>query len=333
MPPKRKNKGKRKKGYGRAGGKIGPPTQQQAASRKRKSKGAAKAGGMTAYKRLLLDPCYAPMTHLPGLTTTGNLLRFESDFIIGEGAGQTAGVVVWRPGGMMGGTPEAVNTDNGFIYAQRAVDTDSWVFAAPSVAAGNTVATYVPGYSYLQSNARAYVCVAACARLMWPGSEQNRQGFVFGGDAPSFALTVGAPNYTVAGLRATAPKSVRMPANDFEVKWRPGTGDLSMQYPGSTGTDYEVDSRTSLYLGWSGLPAATGVRIRFTAVYEYLPPLVLGMVPPMGALSVSGENPARAIAELDKSNPQWVYSKIREYATAGAITALMGGMRMLNDEL
>jgi hypothetical protein len=216
-----------------------------------------------AYARLLVNPCTAPLVHPVGYGGSGGFLtRAETDFIVGNGATQTAGFLRWAPGALCTG-----GTDSGLAYG--VADTDAIATTAINFT------SWCPGYSYLTANSRALRCVAACAQVFWPGSELNRSGLVSGTVVPVEAIPVGG-SFTVANIRAGSGYSQRMPTESMEIKWSPSTTDALYENAGAAIAS--TNGHNSIVLSWAGLPVSTGVRIRLVAVYEWLPNMTNGFV-------------------------------------------------------
>lgn len=221
-----------------------------------------------AYANLLMNPCTAPLVHPVGPGQGGFLARVETDFLLGNGATDTAGFFRWAPGAICLGT----SGDAGLAWSVGVNDTTSLT------AGGGNANLYVPGYQYLTGNARSARCVAACIQVYWPGTELNRQGIISGVVAPSetIALLPTATAITVASVRAGSGFTQRMPTEKMEIRWSPSPSDLL--YEATNATAAGTTGHNALIISWAGLPVATGVRIRCVAVYEWLPQMVNGFI-------------------------------------------------------
>lgn len=216
-----------------------------------------------AYARLLVNPCTAPLVHPVGFGGTGGFLtRVETDFILGNGATQTAGYLRWAPGALCTG-----GSDPGLVFGVTTDDVTS--VAATTFAAG------CPGYTYLTANSRANRCVAACAQIYWPGTELNRSGIVSGTVVPLEAIAVGS-SFTVANIRAGSGYTQRMPTECMEIKWSPSTSDALYENTGAASAS--VTGHNAIVISWAGIPVSTGVRVRLVSVYEWLPTMTNGFV-------------------------------------------------------
>lgn len=213
------------------------------------------------YLRLLTDPCGAPLTHpvYPG-GDAGYLFRTDSIVSFGGAAGENSGVIHWTPG-----YPNSNSTT---------------LLAGASGGGGTDVTLNAnaawPGKNFLISNARGARCVAACARVTYPGTEANRSGRVHFGQCPagSYDLTATVkPNDAAVLLQHYS----RTPTETVEVIWRPAVGDFDMVDPSETANAQIRDRKSSINICWAGFPDATGITVHFIAVYEWVP------VPGLGA--------------------------------------------------
>lgn len=270
---------------------------QQQKKKKMRARGAPKVAthASNAYARLLANPCTGPLVHAPGSSEGGQVVRFESDFIIGSGATDTAGFFLITPGAL-NAAPTPV-CGFGTLVSNAATDTTS-----VSPATGG-VGTYFPGQSFLTTNASSYRCVASCVQVYWPGTELNRSGIVSAAQA-SYGLLSTAVATTVASLRTLCPVVERMPTDHMEVKWAPNYSDGLFRNPSSTSVP--EDGHSSILVTWAGLPVATGVRLRVVSVYEWRP-RVTGLVLSSNTETVAAG--AHTIQEvrhsLDRADANW----------------------------
>lgn len=267
---------------------------------------------MVEYAKLLVNPCTGPLVHAPGSTQGGMLTRFESDFIIGNGATETCGFMLFTPGAINATSPVAPN-GSGTLVGVAALDT-----TAVTPSAGG-VGTYMPGQTYLNTNASSYRCIAMCVQLYWPGTELNRAGIVSGAQA-TYALLRNDGGYTTASLRQACPVVERMPTECFEIKWAPNYTDGLFRSPKSTNPP--EDGHSSLLLTWAGIPVSTGVRVRAVAVYEWLPiaaGLTLNSNTSMGAAG----DVQKVRQALDRQSANWWYKSGQAalHFVDGALTA------------
>lgn len=254
---------------------------------------------MRKYVELLNDPCTGPLVHAPGSTAGGMITRFEADYIVGEGAGITAGFMAFTPGAInnASGTSHPGNGYIGAVATSDSVGTTTFI---------NSPGFYVPGYTYLQTNASSYRCIAMCVQMYWPGSELNRAGIISACQATygTFKQDTAGSGPSVATYRSLSPVVERMPTDHFEAKWAPSFTDGLFRNPLSP--QEPEAGHTSLLVTWGGLPAATGVRLRVVAVYEWNPKAVgLTINSNTSQTGAGGMQDARQL--LDKSNAAWWY--------------------------
>lgn len=187
-----------------------------------------------------------------GAGSAGLVSRFERDFVFGNAAGETCAALAFIPA-------------SGTVY---------WTASTgDSVALTWLQATaQAPGSSFLAANARQFRCLAACAQVMWPGSELNRQGIISLAQGP--AEEVASTVSTVGNMRSAAQHVERMPEDIVEIKWRPN--DSELQWNNAAGVlsapaSVDLEKYGALFATSAGAPAATGIRVRLVAIYEWLP--------------------------------------------------------------
>lgn len=248
------------------------------------------------YAKLLSNPCTGPLVHAPGSSEGGQVVRFESDFLMGNGATETAGFINVSPGAMNGLNPVAGGFGQGIIIGVGTSDT------ANTSLITNGANAYLPGYTFLNNNASSYRCVACCVQLYWPGSELNRSGIVSAAQG-TYGLTVVGVTPTVASLRGISPVVERMPTECMEVKWAPNYSDGLFRNPGNQTTQPE-DGHASLLLTWAGIPVSTGVRIRIVTVYEWRPK-VTGLVLASNTAHSTAHSVQEVRQALDNRDASW----------------------------
>jgi len=247
---------------------------------------------LVEYAKLLSNPCNGPLVHAPGSTQGGMLTRFESDFLIGTGATDTCGFMLFTPGAINGAAPA---NGSGTLVGVAASDTTA---VTPS---SGGVGTYLPGKTYLDANASSYRCVAMCVQIYWPGSELDRQGIVSGAQG-TYALLRNDSGTTVGLLRSACPVVERIPTECFEVKWAPNYTDGLFRSPKSTNPP--EDGHASLLITWAGLPATKGVRVRAVAVYEWLP-IITGLTLNSNTSTGTAGDVQKVRQVLDKADANW----------------------------
>lgn len=260
---------------------------------------AGPAGGTPhrEYAKLLLNPCTGPLVHAPGSTSGGMVMRFESDFTLGNGATTTAGFFSWSPGALNSNSPTNPYGSGTLVGGA----TDDTTNISPSAAG---VSSYFPGYTYLTTNASSYRAIAACVQVYWPGTELNRSGIVSAAQG-TFGLFSTAVTLNVAQIRAVSPVVERMPSDHLEVRWAPNYADGLFRNPSSV-TSSPEDGHAALVVTWAGTPVSVGVRIRCVLVVEWLPK-------PQGITLSSNTSTGSAgdiqvvRRELDKRDAAWWY--------------------------
>lgn len=210
--------------------------------------------GAAEYARLIADPCNAPLVHPTYSGTEGGyLVRTESFYTIATGAADTATYLQWTPG--LVGNGDAI--------------LDSWATGGDVSAGPASNGAKAPGYTFLIANANAVRCVAACMKISYVGSESARSGRLHVGHVSGATITSAARSPNVVASALT--HYTRTPAQEVELIWKPGDGDQLFRGPGGGYTISDAAMRQSLCLAAVGLPVATGLTIRMTAVYEWQP--------------------------------------------------------------
>lgn len=210
-------------------------------------------GAAMDHIKLLADPCMGKMVYPAyASSTNGCLMRFRSLVQIGTSGGETCGAFHWVPG---------VN----FVWANGAA---------------TTTTAYTPSatsnYPFLVTNSGnstgiSFRCVAACARVIFNGSEMNRGGIVYAGNTNG--ATYGTGNATnVNQVLSMLPYTARTPSKFMEVLWVPNEEDM-VPYTDSNTVGVgigEGPNHAAITVAVAGLPAATGVSIECTGVYEVI---------------------------------------------------------------
>jgi len=262
------------------------------------------------YMELLRNPCTGPLVHGPGSTEGGQVVRFEKDFILGAGALETAGFFNWAPGAMnFAPTSTATNVYSnglGFVSGTSNLDTTG---VTPVSNQANAIA-YIPGFSFMTTNASSYRCLAACVQIYFPGTELNRQGIVAGAHSTFGLINFnGAVPFNVvapADVRAVCPITERTPTDHVEFKWAPNFSDGIFRNPGGTNTP--DDGHAALLITWAGLPVNTGLRFRLVAVYEWKAKTTQGLVLSSNTSTTGAGDIQETRKRLDSENPNWWYS-------------------------
>jgi hypothetical protein len=243
------------------------------------------------YAKLLSNPCTGPLVHGPGSSEGGQVVRFESDFIIGNGVTETAGAINWAPGGYNGSAGTFGQAGIQFV-------TTGDLTAATPTSFGSSA----PGFTFLQANASSYRCLAACIQLYWPGTELNRSGIVAAAQA-TYGFKDTTTTTTTAQLRAVCPVVERMPTDMMEVKWAPNFSDGLFRNPSSLSSP--EDGHSALLINWAGLPVSTGVRLRLVAVFEWRPKTAGLVLSSNTSMNSSATTIQEVRSALDRRNANW----------------------------
>jgi len=229
----------------------------------------------SGYARLLMDPCNAPLVHpvYPG-GEAGFLFRAESFITWGTSAGTTSGVVHWTPG--------YVNSSGTMMITCDSVNGTT----SQTMTAANPL-TITPGQAFLASNARGARCVAACVKLIYPGSESTRAGRVHYGLTQGGMLDVGNTT-TVDQVAQTLQHFSRTPTEPIEIVWKPNIADTEFNDPAEVSNQQIRDRKSAITFAFVGLPATVGMTAHFTAVYEWTPAVGQGV-----AHNALGKNTSR----------------------------------------
>lgn len=268
-----------------------------------------------AYGRLLADPCNAPVVRAPYPGGGGGFIaRFELDGMWGYGATETGMALVFTPGALqMAGGASVLNM---VCYNSAPFTTDTTISSF-------TVNGDAPGRTFLLANSSGYRPVAACLEAYWPGTEQNRQGFLGVGSLP-----IGIQNsaaVTPAQLRGAADLVTRMPDGKASINWRPLADDENFRDPNVSNTTLgHFDEFGQIWVVGTNLPVATGIRVRMVVVVEWLPQRSIGM----SGTSITGEPITRnsvrdVLTALDKAG-RWTVG-VAEGAMAAISSTLAAG--------
>jgi len=288
-------------------------TQQRVASGfggQKTSKGARGMAGLDdvakCHARMLLDPCRAQLgpSVYPG-SNGAITARFEQDTVLFNAASTGASALVWSPGLASFVTSPAVLLN----------DTTTFNFSALQPAAGNAFLVNQAGWR----------CVGACMQVYYPGAENTRQGFVGMGYGPGSMLTqfqlaadggVGTQT-TVQGVRTSQFHTERVPNTMIELKWKPGFGD--QEWEGFNTAVQQVNTnnatnvgRNCITLTASGLPASTGLRVRFVAIYEYMPAFNSGLISTVSNAVITKNTLNDVLHTLDKTG-NWFLGMAEKY--------------------
>lgn len=246
------------------------------------------------YARLLADPCTAPLCHPVYNGADGGIVsRFEYDTVLFSSSTDTCGALIWAPGGI----GVSSTTASGITTIEAAA-------SSTSVTAVSPPATYNPGQGFLSGVAANCRVVAACIQVFWPGSENNRQGYITYGNVSGATILTGT-SYSVDSVSQLLPNSERMPMDFIEIKLRPQDGDQQWTNPGGATTVAELSKKGAIGFAIKGIPTSTGVRVRFVAIYEWQAYPGQGLVIPDNARNTSTNTLDHIVNALDATG-NWV---------------------------
>lgn len=254
---------------------------------------------MAAYRRLLLDPCTAPVACPPFSDSQGYCIRLSSATTLHGVASANCGYLTWFP-----------------EYINQASYSSYYIFenASTNVSPVNTVANPYgtsrttsasgldsPAWAYMQNQPNGvFRVVAACARIMYTGSDLNRSGMfalsnnisarqVFGGlfansNFPNIDNLFSAmPNHrrlqssieivwkpnqaSSLKFRSAAGGTFPNPASDYIINVGTPTTSVSAQ-----STQFDEDTR-AITIAWKGLNSTvtSDVIVELYQVIEMIP--------------------------------------------------------------
>lgn len=245
-----------------------------------------------AYAMLLADPCGAPLAHpVYAGGDGGYLFRAESFTTVGTSAGHTAGTVLFTPG--------AINASGTELLTTSAIAGSSGATAA--------ALDITPGKTFLTDNASNVRCVAACMKVSFPGAESARSGRIHFGQVSGSTYSLGDV-FTPDGLAQALPHYTRTPAGEVEIIWKPNSGDQMFTNPARTAdvTFQDRDRRAAIAVAFAGLPAAVGVTVRLTCVWEWQPKIGRGMSNPTLSRSTAAATLDQVLNYLAERGFQYV---------------------------
>lgn len=261
-----------------------------------------------AYRRLLLDPCGAPLAHPVWGSADGSfLIKCESLGTIGNSATETSGAVLFSPGtisatartGLVGFTATSAGGNVSLASGVGGTVTD-W-----------TLNPFNPGYTFLVNNASVYRPVAACIEVVYAGSESTRAGMVAGGVVPGGSWFEDVA-ISVDKIQSLVPHAERTPVNKIEFLWYPSEADSFWQDQNNSLAAQQVDRRNSLAVSWANIAANSGFRFKITAVYEYKPKTGLNVAMPQ-VVPASRNSMADVLSSVARSaNQPWVRSAAQQ---------------------
>lgn len=235
--------------------------------------------------KMYQDPCGASLvpTVYPG--DRGYVNRFTSSFNGGTGTGETASIVIFKPG---------VNVMYNGAGATGAT--------AVTV---NFADTQAPGAAFLNANATKCRCTGACLQVRPNAAPTDGTGQIYFGVIPaSSVLEASTPNanelISLLSNTVTVSQALMEP---LEVKWSPGAFDD--RYCPTTGVTGDDDSdRNVIVIVSVGLKAASGLNFRATGIYEWAPSRTIATIDST-AISPSRCDFGCILRNLKRKDPEW----------------------------
>lgn len=257
-----------KKQAARKNGKVKKPSQTVVRLSKQLDAGAL------AYRRLLADPCHAPLTSIPFAgTSSGYLYRTRTTVVTNNS--NVASMVTLAPGYTFITNPNAGPVRNGPIVVWG---TDN---VADAVTNQTGLVPYVVDTSPNTSAAtNSYRLVAGCIRVTYTGSEMAKAGLVYGGLTSSNPWggrglgpynASGQGTVSIRDYMANASQSFVRLNGTHEVRWAPDAE--SLDFVGSNNGDNFQDTRSggAVHLAVVGHPPGGVLTYEVICVWEVTP--------------------------------------------------------------
>lgn len=251
--------------------------------------------GAVAYRRLLLDPCNAPLCGpvYPG-AHGGVYHRVRRLFTVNSP--EVEGTYVFQPGTntLLKGGHSAANAGTPYTLTEETLFDPTDTFA-------------------LGTEARA---LAGCVKVRYIGSEQNRSGSV-GMATGTVAFAPGMTTTAAVGL-AFSPVIGRIGETQHETKFVPMFTDAMFRSQKTGAPSLWVDSRSTMVVTYQGAPAGT-IQFEVTCVYEVDAKFnngVLATVPP-----ASGNTLDHVLRSLGPVS-NWAFNHVVVPTIRGVATAV-----------
>lgn len=226
-------------------------------------------GAAVDHVKLMADPCLGKLVY-PAFPTAQNgaIMRFRTVIPLGAQAGETSGVFHWTPG-------QNEYYANGAATSATTL-TPSAFSVFPLLQTGGTNVT-----------GTTFRCIAACVKVLFNGSENNRGGIIYAGNTQSASYGAHAGGTTQMGVVAQMlPFTTRIPSSSMEILWVPNEADLSYTIDDAAaggGVNQGATLGGSITLAVTGMPAAVGLTLEITGVYEVVFGATSALVSSVGA--------------------------------------------------
>lgn len=254
------------------------------------------------------DPCGSELvpTVYPG--DRGYLNRFSVNFNAAQAAGETCTIYAFKPGNNLAAEHSTATsgTNITFVYQDARA----------------------PGALFLNGQATKARCAGACVVVRPNASPSNATGMLYFGNLPAQSIVNGG----ITTLDAIIPQlthscsvsqAVMQP---LEVKWSPGAFDDRYSPVAGITADDDTD-RNILVVVAVGLPAASGINFRSTAIYEYTP-VLNGASIDSTSVAPSRCDFSCILRNLKRKDAEWWFSlgkKTLNVAKAGVLGYYTGG--------
>ncbi len=232
------------------------------------------------------DPCGSELSQSVYGGDRGYVNRFTTNFNAATAAGETAWISIFKPGVNVNAAGAAVSSNTNITLG----------FAD----------TQAPGAGFLNSNASKLRCLGACYQIRVNSAPNNTTGMIYYGVIP--ASTV--PDGSITSVNDLFPflthsvSASQVAMQPLEVKWSPGLFDD--KYCPVTGVTADDDSdRNIIVVVGSGFPAATGVNVRATAIYEWTPNRTVNVAVDSTSTKMSKCDFSCVIRNLKRKDAEW----------------------------
>lgn len=261
---------------------------------------------------MLMDPCNAELAPAVYRGDQGYKTRFVSNASIGQTANATCTAVIFTP-------------------------SLSRIYSADAATSGAAVTWGTgsfpnPGQTFLAANADSVRSCGACLTAYPTSATLSIQGFVYSGIVPESAALDAT---SIDGLIQLCNNSARVQlVEPMEIKFVPGAGD---EVYNPVGGSIQVDNdNMCIVLCFTGLPTASGIRVRATNIVEWKANPALGITT-QSHLSTPSANTIEHVKRcLMEQDPHWytnvgniVKSTIKGYVSGGVTGAVFGGLSSL----
>lgn len=289
------------------------PAAKRKAAKKPKSRNS-----LSAYARLVRDPCNASLALGPAIGVTGGFVsRFQTNYTFGTTAGQDTVLLGLFPTAITtsgtDGTPQ--------VFRASAVKWAGGTNSGGSFVSGgglmNQINGWCPGSSWLENNARRYRPLAACLQIMCTTNANTVQGLLFAGKCTHDDM--GGSNPNINAFLDSANRVCKASGSGLEVVWRPNEESILPFNMGSARPNGDDDG---IYVGGTGLALASGATVRLTVVWEWWP-LLSNAAKSDQSATTNTTYFRRVLDEMAKWEPGW-FVRLLNHGAPVAAGLLMG---------